>query len=529
MKVVFVNGLFGEKRYSEPLGISYLYAVLEKANIESLDVEIFDPCIEGNTIQESVKKVFVLQADIIALSFISDASDVCKIFIDSYLLLNKNIKFIIGGHGPSLLPEKFLYTNVDAVFIGESENNIVPYFEACQKNQNLRHVPGLVYYDSENVLVRTEPVQIVDDLDQLPFMDRGVLSKLIQKYDSSASARILSSRGCYMKCEYCSIDTYSKLQKGKKYRQRSVSSILTEMKQLYQSFGVSEFLFEDDNFLPPGKMNARKKIDEFCDGLSLINIPNIKLHLQFRPDDFDAYAVKKLIEYGLCDIFIGVESVVDSDMRFFGRNSDAEKNVEVMDELYKLGFSCNVNSKLRLRIGYIIFNPESTRESLISSIAFLKKYEVTPKKLINSLRPYPKTKIQNKFLERGYINDDQSINYLHGDIQQIQDLSNVLIKKVLGIREKIRLPIKIVNEQNITDYTKNESLKQLDTYRKKCDELCYEILSKLLAVNHEEIQYCATQYNSIIDDLLEEIEYKLDIRLIKKNLEIEEYEYGIYR
>lgn len=99
----------------EPLGISYLAAMLCKENIPGVSVDIFEPSIEGDTIESTVLEIIKGDYNYIGLSFITDDTGVCKEFVDTYRSKGGRADIIVGGHGPSLTPEEFLIDGVKAV------------------------------------------------------------------------------------------------------------------------------------------------------------------------------------------------------------------------------------------------------------------------------------------------------------------------------------------------------------------------------------------------------------------------------
>lgn len=58
------------------------------------------------------------------------------------------------------------------------------------------------------------------------------LDELVQRYGSEVRASLVSSRGCYADCSYCSVRSYSRLTKTKPYRMRSVGRLVDEIKTI---------------------------------------------------------------------------------------------------------------------------------------------------------------------------------------------------------------------------------------------------------------------------------------------------------
>lgn len=528
VNLALVNCVFGMKRFMEPLGISYLAAMLREAKIPGLKVTICEPGVEGDSMEEMIGKLIEGGYNHIGLSFITADIETCSAFLEKYRAAGGTAAITIGGHGPSLAAEKFLLDEVSAVFVGEGEYSFTEYYTKIANRETVFKVRGIVIRDEEGKPHYTGPAKRAANLDDLPFMTRDVLEQLLVKYPGVVSARIISSRGCYMFCEYCSVQTYARLQEGGVYRERSVENLLQEMDYLYKTYGITRFLFEDDNFLPRVKERALKKVEAFCEGVRKINIPDIRLHMQCRPDSVTEEVISKLRDAGLCDLFIGIENINAEDMSFFGRKSDVNQHMEAMEILTRVGFSCDINKERRLRIGYIIFNPESTVESIRRSVDFLRKYHVTPKKLINELRPYDHTKIREKFIERGYLDEQGNVRYRDPVIQKKVVAICDTVRFILKFRNKVRLPMKLNMEMEL-NLDGREIMKQLDRIRADCDNNCYKAAYEILDAGEEEIELICRKYHDMTEALSTKIDEKDMFGSIGKMMDVGGLEAGIYR
>lgn len=528
INLALVNCSFGTKRFMEPLGISYLAAMLRDAKVPGVKVTICEPGVEGASMEDVIEKLITGGYNHIGLSFITPDMETCKAFLAKYRAAGGMAAITIGGHGPSLGADEFLLDEVSAVFVGEGEYSFTEYYTNLANDKPISEVRGIVIRDKEGKPYFTGPAKRATNLDDLPFMARDVLEQLLVKYPGVVSARIISSRGCYMFCEYCSIQTFAKLQDGMVYRERSVENLLQEMDYLHKKYGITRFLFEDDNFLPKVKERALKKVEAFCEGVKKLHIPDIRLHMQCRPDSVSEEVISKLKDVGLCDLFIGIENINAEDMSFFGRKSDVNQHLEAMEILTRLGFSCDINEERRLRIGYIIFNPESTVESIRKSVDFLKKYHVTPKKLINELRPYDHTKIRERFIERGYLDEQGNISYKDSLIQKKVSAICDTVRFILKFRNKVRLPMKLNLEMEL-NLNGQDVMKQLDRLREDCDQNCYKAAYEILDAKEDEIEPICRTYRDMIEVMSANIDEKDMLGSLKKMMDVGGLEAGIYR
>ena len=75
---------------------------------------------------------------------------------------------------------------------------------------------------------------LIQDLDELPFMATDFLEELQLKHGKNVTAYLVSSRGCYKNCSFCSIAAYFDMFEGCRMRYRSVKSVFEEI--IFASF-----------------------------------------------------------------------------------------------------------------------------------------------------------------------------------------------------------------------------------------------------------------------------------------------------
>lgn len=152
-------------------------------------------------------------------------------------------QIVLGGHHPTALPELVLDSPaVDFVLRGEGEVSMPLLADAIRKGADLEKVPGLVMRKQDGELVVNEPV-LADKLDALPLPALHLIKQKYYQRKGAAGAVIMSSRGCPMKCAYCSVSATSFMN----YRQCSIESIIEEMDQAVFGFGARFIDFEDEN------------------------------------------------------------------------------------------------------------------------------------------------------------------------------------------------------------------------------------------------------------------------------------------
>ena len=156
---------------------------------------------------------------------------------------------IVGGPWASLNPHEALSENsIDYVCVGEGEETFREFLKAYP---NVEGVKGIGYKEGLRHVLN----------DPRPFMD--ALKKPIPAYhliDLTKYKKIpvITSFGCPHECIFCSDHTLL----GRKWRARSVESVLEEIDLLVNKFGVKHITFGDENMtLIP------ERFEQICQGI----------------------------------------------------------------------------------------------------------------------------------------------------------------------------------------------------------------------------------------------------------------------
>jgi len=152
-------------------------------------------------------------------------------------------KTLIGGHHPTALPESIMENGaVDYAIRGEGEISMSLLARAIKDSKSLDLIPGLVYREKNGSIKINEPA-MVENLDNQPFPATSLLKQGFYRRGKAASAVISTSRGCPMKCSYCSVGASSFM----KYRRRSVESVFRELEKIVYENKAAFIDFEDEN------------------------------------------------------------------------------------------------------------------------------------------------------------------------------------------------------------------------------------------------------------------------------------------
>lgn len=140
-----------------------------------------------------------------------------------------NVKLLLGGYHITSMPSSFQNPPFDYAILGEGE-------EALKKLIfGETDIEGLITQSCCN-LVKKASV----DISTLPIVD---LPNLTNKDFYNSTVGMVSSRGCYFNCEYCSIRSMSR---GVRFR--LVETVVNEIELYHKELGAKHIIFWDDVF-----------------------------------------------------------------------------------------------------------------------------------------------------------------------------------------------------------------------------------------------------------------------------------------
>lgn len=247
-----------------------------------------------------------------------------------------DVPIILGGIYATLCPEHAKKSLADKVFIGE--------------------IPGASNLPTDLELLEKKP-----------------------KY-----AVIKSTRGCPNKCSYCAVH----FLEGNKMRYRPPKTVVKEIRDKMQKFGIKKFIFWESNVL----INAEPHLERILD---MVIKENLKIELGFpeglQPSLIYPRLVKKMKMAGVKHFRLSLESADKNlcEKRFHRKSSvkDLERAVKMIE---KEGFP---------RKGITVFilagMPDQSLESIIRSLVRVWELGCAPQ--IMPFTPIPQTEEYKKY------------------------------------------------------------------------------------------------------------------------------------
>lgn len=346
----------------ENLGLRYIASSLEqKGHL----VEIV-PFNSEYDISPAVKQVRSFDPVLTCLSmvFTSRAGEFCNL-AQALRDNGYNGHLNAGGHFAALNCGILLndFPAFDSVALGEGEKIIC---ELAEHPDDLSQIAGLCYRQTDGPVAINPSSGNPDDLDALPFPKRTTF----HEYFDKPIASILSSRGCWRNCAFCSINAWYKQGGGKKFRIRSVENIVAEMKELYFDHGIRIFNFQDDNFFLPKPDEALLRFEALRAGLQREGVKDIAIAIKARPDSITKESIRILDDLGLFRVFLGVENASENALHNLNRKC-------TIDQITN---SLQILNDFDVHIAYnlLMFEPDTIMDDILINLRFMERHVNNP-------------------------------------------------------------------------------------------------------------------------------------------------------
>lgn len=380
MKVLLYDTGDVRGELNEPIGIELLAAHVLKELKELITVDIKWFNFDGYSFDP-------LQYDIIGISIHING---LSVFDNIYkLCCEQRFKgvLVIGNSIPTFAYEQLLeqYPNI-ICSIGEGEYTfkeiVKGYMSGCF---NPARIPNLAYLDQGSLVVTERKVFDIEDyLPPLRIFNEQIKS-------NRGIVRIEASRGCiWNKCNFCGA---AHKYNNASWRPINIDIIIEQLIELSEA-GLTTIYFCDEDFIGNDRKRFAILVDKISKKMEAGEIaPDMKFFISVKPTDLinqtNFEIIKRFISCGLKDLFVGLESGCDNQLKRYNKCTNVKINSMAVNRINEL-----INKGLTIDIGFIFFDYSMTPDDIEENIRFIESNQLykLASSLIKPLRIQPFTK-----------------------------------------------------------------------------------------------------------------------------------------
>lgn len=379
LPTVLLASLFHSDMYPTArltLGIAYLASYLRQQHLAT--VKLMD-CQLGIDVTDIIEQVRQLRPQILGLSVNFGQFDLMEQLLNTLFdseQIDEPPLVVLGNILPAMCFREILKVYPHVVICRkEGELALAMLVKQGFDRSRWHQVPGIYFCTEQGRLVSTPPRYL--PLEDLPPPALDTVPKLFEQ-DGVITAEF--SRGCqYNQCSFC-----PRSHKGSIWRTVPASSMLQQWSiftQLFQHFQRPPHVFlADEDFVGREDGDATiRRLTDFLDGTRSLNL-HVTFDASCRADqiyreDRDTQwhlergkLFRRCLDGGLLRLFLGVESGAAAQLLRYNKGSTIEEMVSAIRYLSLLG--------VRLRFGFIFFDPLMTVQDVLENIDFLGRTDV---------------------------------------------------------------------------------------------------------------------------------------------------------
>ncbi|MFH1136690.1 MAG: radical SAM protein [Pseudomonadota bacterium] len=418
MRFLLVNPFYPVSECpSPPLGLSFLAAALERADIET---KILDLVVTPYSRDRLQKVIEDFSPDIIGSTAVTMTYDFAAGLIRDVKALAPEIKTVMGGphvtfcaaETMALLPE------LDFIVMGEGEEAIVQLTRAVERGRGFEEIEGLAFRRDGRVAITGVRTPGLDVNDLAP--PARHLVPLGRYRAMNLAIGMTTSRGCPFNCIFC----VGRKMVGAKVRYRDPLKVVDELEYL-GSLGFPQVNIADDLFTA-----NKKHCFGVCDEILRRGL-KIKWTSFARVDTVVPEVMVRMKEAGCTAVSFGVETGNPQIMKTI-------KKGITLEQVEKAVKMC-ADAGILPHASFILGLPGETPATVEETVAFgekIKSYGTAYG--FHLLAPFPGTEIRDKAEEYGIrvLTNDWTQYHANRAIVETPEAPAALLDAVAGKWEK---------------------------------------------------------------------------------------------
>lgn len=366
-KVAFDRALFDDKQY---FSVGFLAKLFDKK-------------------AGMIKAIIDEKPDVLALSVFSDNYQWSLDLVRKVRERHPDFVTVWGGIHPTSVPDEVISRDeVDFLVEGDGEVPMIKLLYALNNGRNFDDIPNL-WFKKDGKVIRGKHDYLIK-AEEFPKPDKTVFEKFIPMKEYYLT---VTNKGCIAKCSFCSenfkFDFESGLRDGPFLREKSVDSVLAELKAMKDKYNL-KYIDIKNNVLSGNK----RWIKEFCERYPKeVGLP---FRIMSHPLQLQTEYAFQLKKAGCHHVQMGIESfnpAVRNDILL--RDESNEQILTALENLDKAGINFSADLILGL--------PGEKEEDLIYALRALAPRKHLIRASIFWLQYAPKVFITERALEKGII------------------------------------------------------------------------------------------------------------------------------
>lgn len=316
----------------------------------------------------------------------------------------------------------------DIIVIGEGEKTLAEVLKRLDLGMTLDNCKGIVISRNDKWIFNG-PAEPIIDLDRLPLPDFDVYN--LSAYTDKNALPVLTSRGCVMKCVFCT-DTHFWIA----YRYRKAENVVKEIIQLRKKYKNGFIGFNDS--LTNGNYGNLSKL---CD-LLINKKVGIAWGGNCRVDKrMDLSFFKKMKMSGCEYLILGVESGSNRILGLMRKGFTIEDASKFIHDCTDVGIYVVVN--------WIVGFPGETEEDFLATVNFIEKHQgVIRKNTFSTLTINQFSYLEKHKEEFGIVLDGPHLGlWKSKDSQSTIDTRNARLQYLENIENKINRDYGIIRQK----------------------------------------------------------------------------------
>lgn len=411
MEAILINPPHPDLKEEEKelnLSTAYLAGALRAQGYET---KIIDASLANLTVPQVVAQVIALNPRLVGISiWMHRLLPQSKSLIDALRQAGYTGHICIGGHTPTFAWQELLaaWPNLDSIALGEGESVIIDLARALRTDEaSWQQVPGLAYRNAAGQPITSAGRNPLANLDELPQPAWDMVPELKKRGQFISLA---TSRGCYGRCTFCSINSFYRSTCTSPWRAHSPARVLQEMERLIREHGITRIGFRDDNFMGPGR-KGQERARAIAAGI-IERGWQVEFYISCRSNDVEEETFAQLKQAGLARVFLGIESGQQQVLDWFNKLTTVAENERALALLEKL--------EIPVTIGFIMFTPHTKWRDFTFNVRYLLDrfgsvvdLNESINDLFNALEIYPGTELVEILQQEGLLDGSTLAGYTY--------------------------------------------------------------------------------------------------------------------